>query len=409
MQKCFLVSNRSTQVREYLENRSIIEVVEEYKTLSELDLERLGIVDVDKFVYIYYGADDADWVFRSDLNMLRQLLRSAFFHVDEGIFILVDCQNPMLEDFIYAACKDSNLTKEKLDIHHHKGALMLNDVSTYIIGSAFGTQTSSSYKTVYIKEKEEEERERFANVSQGVDSILPILTDQYSMYKKRAEVEAIRSSRFVTDIYERPQKIRGFAEHKEATIKQWRAFILSGKEFTGFEFGAAYLTEYLSKVGERCLIIDLSDCNVGSTITAPIKVLGLSDIRVTTSFAEYVGLLKCEYFQLGYVMELLDNVESADVLLFVCDWDEYMGLIRYITPICEELYCDFVTHYLEEAVLWFLREGIEATTLFLSTASIVREFDIYKYRDSFKNTRVALFTVDDIDSTDFFECAVGGV
>ena len=408
MQKCFLVSNKATQVREYLEHRSIIEVTEEHRNLAELDLAHLGIVDVDKFIYIYYGSDDGDLSFRSDLNTLRQLLGSPFFHTSEGIFILVDCQNPMLEDLIHSACRETNLIGSKLEVIHHSNVLTLNDVSKYITGSAFGTNTSSSYKAVYIKEEDTDERERYANDSSGIDTVLPVLTDQYTMYRRRAEVEAVSSSRQVSDISVRPQVLRDFTKLGTPTIRRWTAFLWSGELYTKFERGVNNLLDYFSRVGMRCLVVDLTYRQSSMVFVPEAKLYTLPELSQRGTFSEQAALVKCRYNQLGYVIEMLDNIEGVNRYIFVCDSEDYGMCKEYLAPLCDLLYADYVTHYAEDSVQDYLRMGVTSTTLFLSTEVRKSEFDLYNYKDAFTGQRVALFGDDNVDTTDFYECAVGG-
>lgn len=408
MQKCFLVSNKVTQVKDYLEHRSIISVEEEHRSLTELDLTHLGIIDVDKFIYIYYGSDDGDLAFRSDLNILRQLLGSAFFHTSEGIFILVECKNPMLEDLIKSACRDSNLIGTKLDVIHHSGALTLSDVSKYISGSAFGTQTTSSYKAVYIREEESQERERYANASDGMDSILPVLTDQYAMYKKRVEVEAISSARSVTETFIRPQILQNFSKRELPSIQQWTAFLLTGVEYTGFARGVDYLLDYYGRVGYRCMVVDLTDSASVKVDTKDMHAYTMGEIQVRGAFVEQAGYLKCRYNQLGFVVEMLDNIEGVNAYIFLCGKEQYSLIRDYLTPLCANLYANYVTHFAEESLQDFIAADLKATTLFLSTALLYKPFDVLKYKDNFVGTRVASFGVNDVDTTDFYECATGG-
>lgn len=408
MQKCFLVSNKATQVREYLEHRSIIEVLEEHRSLQELDLQHLGIVDVDKFIFLYYATDDGDLAFRSDLNVLRQLLNSPFFRADEGIFVLVDCENPMLEDLIHSACRDTNFVGSKLEVIHHSGALTLNDVSKYIAGTVLGSQTTSSYKAVYIREEETEERERYANVGDGMETILPVLTDHYTMYKRRAEVEAVSSSRVVTDAYTRPQVLRDFTKLGHPTIKQWTAFLLSGVRYTQFENGVNYLIEYFTRVGHRCLVVDITNSKSVNIILPGAKLFDVGGISTKTSFIEQVGYLKCRYNQLGYVVEMLDNIEGVNTYIFVCDADAYPELKEYLDPLCSTLYADFVTHFTEDAVQDYLSMGVSSTAVFLSRAVMYRKFSLDNYKQDFEGQRVALFQLEDVDTTDFYECTIGG-
>lgn len=408
MQKCFLVSNKATQVREYLEHRSIIEVTEEHRSLTELDLTHLGIIDVDKFIYIYYGSDDGDRAFRSDLNMLRQLLASPFFHTSEGIFILVDCSNPMLEDLINSACRDSNLVGAKLNVIHHSNVLTLNDVSKYITGASFGVNTSSSYKAVYIKEEDTDERERYTNDSSGIDTVLPLLTDQYTMYRRRAEVEAVSSSRQVSDGYTRPQILHDFSKLRKPSLRRWNTFLLSGEQYTRFERGVNYLLDYFGRVGLRSLVIDLTNKKVNSVNIVGARVYTLADLRTRGAFAETTGVLKCRVNQLGYVVEMLDNIEGVNRYIVLCDSEDYMTCKEFLDPLCDTLYSDFVIHYDEASIQDYLQTGYNSTTVFLSSACVHEDFDVLKYKEDFHGQRVALFSTEHADTTDFYECAIGG-
>lgn len=408
MQKCFLVSNKITKVREYLEHRSIIEVVEEHRGLSELDLSHIGIIDVDKLIYIYYDSDDGDLAFRSDLNTLRQLLASPFFHVSEAIFILVACTNPMLEDLIHSACRDSNLIGAKLEVIHHSNVLTLSDVSKYITGTSFGVNTSSSYKAVYIKEEDSDERERYTNESSGIDTVLPMLTDQYTMYRKRAEVEAISSSRVVSDGYTRPQIFNDFMKLKAPTIRRWTAFLLSGEAYTKFEQGVTYLLDYFARVGLRTLVIDVTSKNSSLVIVPGAKLYAVSDLRVRSTFSEQAGLLKCRVNQLGYVIETLDNIEGVNRYILICDSEDYSMCKEIFTPLCDTLYSNYVIYFTEDAIKDYLSSGKRATTVFLSPILGRDNFDVMQYKDAFNNQRVAIFGLVGVDTTDYYEGAIGG-
>lgn len=411
MQKAFLCSNKVTQVREYLEHRSIISVEEEHRSLAELDLEHLGIIDVDKFIYLYYASDDGDLAFRTDLNVLRNLLSSAFFHVDEGIFVLIDCKNPMLEDLIHSATRGTTMVGPALQVIHHVGALTLSDVSRYIAGTTIGSETSSSYKAVYIKEADTEEKARFEHaVEDGLVTVLPSLTDQYSMYKKRAEVEAISSGHSVTDTYTRPQTMKDFPKRALPAIKRWSVFLQTGDEFTKFEKGTGYLVEYLTRIGSRILVIDMTSKDKVQKELEHFKCATVTIPELTSrkSFVEKAGYLRCTYNQFGYVVQTLDNVEGIVSYIIVCDTDVYDEIQEMLQPLCRVLYSSYTTHFLEECVKEYLNKGYHSTTLFLSRAVMAEQFSIGAYKDQFTGTRVALLELEDSDTTDYYECATGG-
>ena len=408
MQKCFLVSNKSTQIREYLERRSIVEVVDERRSLTELDLEHLGIVDVDKFLYIYYPSDDNDISFRSDLNVLRQLLSSAFFHASEGAFILVDSRNPMLEDLITSACRDTPMSGANLAILHHEGALTFSDVSRYLTGAIFGSQTSSSYKAVYIKEQDSEEKERYNDENSGMYIVLPTLTDHYQMYRKRVEVEAIGSSHYVRDTSSRPEVTQHFDEKHFPTIHQFNAFLVSGVPYAGLEKNVDYLVEYFKRTGLRSLVVDLCGDSELSVVSNEAHVINLSDAVHQVSFAEQVGYIRCRYNQLGYLLELIDNIIGITRYIFVCDDENYFELSSCLVPLCSTLYTNFVTHYTERALKDYLGNGYTATTLYLSKSSVYRPFDITPYKDQFIGKRVAELPLENADVVRNYDIATGG-
>lgn len=409
MQKCFLVVNKTTQVKEYLEHRSIVEVTEEHKSLSEIDLSRLGIIDVDKFVYMHYESDDNDMSIRTDLNVFRQLLSSAFFHTREAIFILVDCKNPMLEDLIHSACKDSELIGDRLSIFHHSGTLTLRDAGTYITGDTFATDTvTSSYRTVYIREEDKTERERYADSAGELDSILPLLTDQYAMYKRRANVEAASAGTIVSDPYSRPATRDDFVEIVNPNSRRWVSFLISGEQYTLFQNSVICLLDYFGRIGYRTLVVDLT-VNGLCDINSASKRITLQELQSSNSFPDKSGLVQCRFNQLGFVIEMLPNIMGVHRYIFVCDKEDYKELSEFLSPLNERFYTNFVTHFSEESVRNYLLSGIKSTTVFLSSAITQSEFDISMYREQFSGQRVALFDHQCSDSTEFYECAIGGV
>lgn len=408
MQKCFLVSNKTTQVKEYLEHRSIVEIVEEYKGLSDLDITRLGIVDVDKFVYMHYEIDDNDMSIRSDLNVFRALLSSAFFHTREAIFILVACKNPMLEDLIRSACRDSSLIGDKLSIFHHSGTLTLHDVGKYITGDTYSSDSiSSSYRTVYIREEDRAERERYVDAAGELDTILPKLTDQYAMYRRRSDVEAVSSGGVVSDPYNRPAVLNSFAEIEQPTSRDWTAFLVSGERYTLFQKSINSLVDYFGRVGYRPLVVDFTARSLCS-FDIDVKRLSLQELQHNTVFSERVAFVKAKFNQLGYIVEMLPNIVGVHRYVFVCDSEDYDDIREFLQPL-GKCYNNFVTHYAEEPVREYLDSGRQATTLFLSTAFAHVPFDLTAYKERFEGQRVALFDHECKDSTEHYECAIGGV
>lgn len=407
MQRAYLVVDRDTSVAEFLERRSIMEVVEEHRSLSEIDLEHQGIVDVDRFIYIYYGSNDEGLTFRTDLNILRQLLRSAFFHADSAIFILVNCTDPMLEDLIIAGCKDTVFQGSNLEIIHHDGNLVRNDVVKYLTGEVFGEESKSSYKTVYIRESDSEERNRYAEVDESIEKILPTLTDQWGMYRRRASVEALSSSTIYANVQQRPQIYDDFLPQVNEDSHSFNSIILSGEKYTKFCIGADYLVKYFMRVGIRPLIIDMTTVMSSKIDIDGAKSLTVMDIQNSVGFAEHSAVLKCTPSQFGFVVEMLSNVRGVGIYIIVCDRSEFITVSELMKILCDKCYNCFTTHYYEEALKDFISGRLSVDCLFLSTASIYNDFNLSVYKEDLSNTRVALFESGGIDYTAFYESIVG--
>ena len=184
---------------------------------------------------------------------------------------------------------------------------------------------------------------------------------------------------------------------------------MSGSPYTKFELGARYLTEYLARVGLRCVVVDISG-GARSHVSIPdSRTLTLGELSEKMAMAEQIGYLRCRPNQLGYLVSMLDNLDGVSVLIVVCNEREYTYVYDLILPLCSTLNRDFVIHHCEDAVLDYLDSGLRSTTVFLSSAAVEENFDIMKYKDSFDGQRVALFETVQPDTTEFYECAIGGV
>ena len=407
MQKAYLVSNKDTAVAEFLARRSIMEVVEERRSLSDVDLDHLGIIDVNKFLYIYYGSDDGGLSFRTDLNIMRQLLRSAFFHADSAMFILVNNNDPLLEDLILAACRDTTFQGSNLDIIHHSGALVLNNVAEYLTGDVFGDVVKSTYRSVYIREADSEERNRYAESSDTLERVMPMLTDQWGMYKRRAAVESLSSSMIYSELLQKPQIFDDFPTQLRDSDKGMTSVVLSGDRYTKFGVGAEYLVQYFSRVGVRVFIIDMTGIKSNHVDSAYSKQVSIVDIQSQMGFEEMSAKLKCNVSQLGYVMEMLENVRGVGVYVFVCDRNDFAKVSEFVGMISTRNFKCFTTHFCEEALTDLISGVLDVNTVFLSTDGIYREFDITKYRENFDGIRVARFESSGIDATAFYESIFG--
>lgn len=408
MQRCFLVINKETQVASYLKHRSIIDVTEEHRSLSEIDLMALNIIDADKFLYIYYPTDDSDLSFRSDMNALRNLMSSAFFHVSEALFILVDNMNPLLEDLIYSALRESPLTKNKIEIITHKGSLMLADVGKYLSGSVSGQITSSSYRDVYVTEADKEEKVRFTNSSSGLDSVLPVLTDMAALYQQRSGVEAVSAGRIVSEHLTRPRLVKDFTRINVSTARSTSSFVVSGEKWAQPEKAVEYLLQHSHFVGIRTLVINLTGKPLPAESVGTAATLDLMDIKAPITPELPTSILDIRLNQLGYVVEYMENIKGVDSYIYYCSDENYSDVCSLIQQLSETMHAVYVTHYNREALELYLSAGYRATALFLRFGPLSKSFDLDAYKAELKDTVVAEFPMEEVDYTEFYEFSTGG-
>ena len=401
MQKAFLVSNKSTQIAAYFQHRSVLEVEFEYPNLSGIDTTKIGIVDVDKFIYIHYLTEDDEVSVRSDLNTLRNLLSSAFFHVTEAVFIFVDNPNPMIEDLVYSALKNTYLTKDKIEIISHSGNLMLSDVSRYITGTSVGTDVSNSYTDVYIREADSEERARYLNVPSGIEAVLPVLTDKYTIYRQRAEVESVSSGVTVDDKFERPAIVSDFTDIKHPlSSKSVNNFIIAGERWTNFGLASKYLTDYFKYSGARTLIINCSSEQLD--FLTEYSTIALHDLRLMCTPSDAVSVISCRTNQIWFVVEYFHNIRGIDNTIFLLNEEDYPTYGKLLMQLSENSSIAFVAHYNISSVRRYLGTGIRANALFLLFGALQEDFDVKSFKKDFKETIVAEFPQTDVDLEEFY-------
>ena len=408
MQRAFLVVNKETQIASYLEHRSIMKVTEEHRSLSEVDLEKIAIVDVEKFLYIYYQTDDGDLSFRSDMNALRNLLGSAFFHVSECLFILVNNSNPLLEDFIYSALRDSNIPRNKIEIIQHTGSLMLSDVGHYVSGSAAGQTTNSSYKDVFIREADKEEKQRYINTDSGINAVLPVLTDMASIYSQRANVEAISAGISVNESVTKPEVVDDFSRISASVNKVTQTFIVSGERWTSPERAVSYLVNYLRAQGQRLFIINLDKTVNIESIVGENTNITLLGTRNSVTPEKPVSVITARFDQLGYIIQFLRNVRGVEHYIFNVLPGDYVRGCNLISQLAERLYTVFVAHYSENSIEYYINSGMKSTALFLSFECFNKDFQLKKYKSELEGTIVAEFPVEDVDYVEFYTFSTGG-
>lgn len=409
MQRCYLVVNKETQIASYLQHRSILEVVEERRSLTELDLRNMPIVDVEKLVIIHYTSDDGGLGLRSDMNALRNLLSSAFFHADELVCILVNFEDPLAEDLIHSATRDSNLTHDKISVIHHSGTLMLSDVGTYLAGSAAGQTASSTYKSVYIREASKEEKDRFDNVpsEEGLDAILPVLTDMAALYKQRAHVEAISAGHVISESAPRPEVVSDFSRVEVATIKTFPVFVVAGEQWTNNERAVRYLVDYTRVIGRRVLVVN-TDASVNmEKCVGECTALTVAGLKVSSTPATPVAVLTVRFNQVGYVVQFLNNILGIEEIIFNVRQSDYRQMCKFARQMSEESTLIYVAHFNEKSVKEFISGAVPATSLFLTFEMFHENFDLEHYRKELERVVVAKFPTDDIDVIEFRDLATG--
>lgn len=409
MQTAFLVVTKETGIASYLTNRSILDVHEEHRSLSELNLDTIGIVDVNKLIYIYYSTgEEGDLSFRADMNTLRTLTTSAFFHADEMIFVLVNNDNPLMEDLIMSALRGSDLPKDKIAVHHHSGTLLFQDVGRYVSGSALGQQTTSTYRDVYIREADKEERDRFDNTKSSLEAVLPTLTDMATLYHNRASVEALSSGRIVLESSNRPVSTQNFTRMEERKNKIVDSFIISGERWTKSERAAGYLVEYCRGVGRRVLVINLNNLISIEDTIGECTVLSLLDIKNPVTPEKPIAVLNARFDQLAYILEFLRHVRGVEQYIFNVLPGNYRLTHQLITQFSETVYAVYVAHYTEGSIREYLDAGLKAQCLWVSFERFKSEdIDLKKYKDDFKGTIVAVFPTEDVDYSEFYFYSTG--
>lgn len=409
MQRAFLVINKETQIASYLQHRSILDVIEERRSLTTIDLNNMPIVDTNKLVIIFYSTDDEGLSFRSEMNALRNLLASAFFNTDTLTVILVNFEDPLAEDLVSSAVRDTNLTKDKMEIIHHSGTLMFSDVSRYIAGAAAGQNTSSTFKSVYVREADKEEKDRYENQAgeDGLDTILPALTDMAALYKQRAHVEAISAGRVVTESAPRPETVNDFTRVHIASTKTYPLFVVAGEQWTNSENAIKFLVEYSRVVGRRVLVINTDvDIDISKVIGECVEVT-VAGIKVSSTPNAPVAYMNVRFNQLGYVVQFLHNVLGIEEIYINTSAEDYLQMCKFARQMSDETSMVYVAHFNEKSVQRFIQQAIPATSLFLTFKLFHENFDLEAYRESLARVVVGKFPVDDVDVIEFRDLATG--
>lgn len=409
MQRAYLVINKDTQIAGYLTQRSILDVVDERRSLTDLDLNNMPIVDVERLIIIFYDLADGGLSFRAEMNALRNLLSSAFFNADTMTVILVNIEDPMTEDIINSAIRDSKLSHGNLEVIHHDGTLMFSDVGNYLAGAAIGQQSSSTFKSVYIREADKEEKDRFENVpgENSIDTLLPALTDMSALYKQRAHVEAISAGRVVMDTASRPETVNEFTRIDVISTKTYPTFVVSGEDFTMFERAAGYLVDYERGIGRRVLVINTDyTVNIAEAVGECVE-LNLEGLKMQSTPTNAVAVLSVRFNQLGYVIQYMNNILGIEEVIFNVAEEDYVQMCKFVRQLSDEVYCVYVAHFHKRSVDRFIAKAIPATALFLTFEIFQEDFGLKSRKKELKRCVVGKFPVEDVDTVEFRDLSTG--
>lgn len=409
MTDCLLIVNKDTQVAPYLVNRQIVNVIGEFRSFNKIDLQKLPIIDVEKTLYIHYASDDdAHTAFRADMNTLRNLLGSAFFNTSTITFIFVNLNDPIFEELILATIRNSPLTKDKVEIIYHEGNLMLSDVGTYVAGNATGTQVTSTFKTVYIREAEKEEKQRYLNINEDkLDTVLPALTDMSALYRQRSHIEAISSGHVVVDSVERPETVQEFSRLDLSSAKSLPIFTVAGERWTRAERAVSYLIEYARTIGRRVLVINTDiDIDISKAV-GECTVLTLDKLKVISTPSTPIAVINARFNQLSYIIQFLESIRGIEEIIFYCSPEDYKQVSTFAGQMSEYSNYVFVAHYDEDSVRKFIASGAPATALFLDFEIFNKEFRLEKYKKALKGIVVAQFAINDVDYIEFYDFCTG--
>lgn len=409
MQRAYLVINKDTQIAGYLTHRSILEVIEERRTITDLNINNMPIVDADRMIMIYYKTDDEGLSFRAEMNALRNLLSSAFFNTDSLTVILVNMDDPLTEDLVHSATRDSKLTNDKIEIIHHDGTLMFSNVGEYIAGAAVGQQTSSSFRSVYIREADKEEKDRYDNVAgpDGIDTVLPALTDMSTLYRQRAHVEAISAGRNVREDATRPEVVEEFTRISVSSTKTYPLFVVSGEMFTNYERATKYLVDYTRVIGRRILVVNTNqEVDLVGMLDECLEI-SLQSIKVQSTPGSPVAILNIRFNQLSYLFQFLGNILGIEEIIFNVAIEDYVQMCRFAKQMSSDVSMVYVAHFHKKSVENFISKNIPATAIFLTFELFQEDFNLQGYKKELKRCIVGKFPTEDVDVIEFRDLSTG--
>lgn len=328
MIKVYMIVNKKTNVHQYLEEHKIVKIVHFSNSLIGNEKVNQSIIDIDKFIYVYYGdTEDEDIAFKSDLNRFRTMLDSTFFSTRTILFILVKARSEV-KDFVESALKNVKLSKEDIEIIEHKGELMLPDLTKYISGINIGDVTKNTYLNVYLTESGKKEKERFQNTVTQIERITPQLADEKSMYTIRAKNLGVANDRLITQSDNSPITVNEFSIFKKKTIEFTDNIIITGMPYSSYENAAVYYSKYLISLRKRCLIINIDDeNNILPKFDKNISIVSLNKLN-SLYIPEYpLAYMPLNLNSLSFFIANESNIGSIDIKIILVS-------IRYYDIIC---------------------------------------------------------------------------
>lgn len=409
MKRAYLVINKDTQIASYLTHRSILDIVDEKRTLTSLNLNNMPIVDVARLIIIFYQTDDEGLSFRAEMNALRNLLASAFFNTDSLTVILVNVDDPLTEDLVRSATRDSKLVGDKIEIIHHEGALMFSNVGEYIAGAAVGQQSSSSFKSVYIREADKEEKDRFDNVQgeDGIDTILPALTDMATLYRQRAHVEAISAGRNIREVAPRPEMVEDFTRVGVPKTKTYPIFVVAGEDFTRPERASKYLIDYTRIIGRRVLLVNTDNTVDFLSMLEDSVELPIQNVKVQSTPSAPIAVLNIRFNQLSYMFQFLGNILGIEEIIFNVGEEDYVQMCKFADQLSNNVSKVFIAHFHKKSVENFINKAIPATAIFLTFELFQEDFGLQSYKKELKRCIVGKFPTEEVDVIEFRDLATG--
>lgn len=386
-----MVVNKKTNVHHYLEEHKIVHVVHFANSLIDNEKVNQSIIDIDKFIYIYYGdTTDEDVAFKSDLNRFRKMLDSTFFSTRSILFILVKSR-PNVKDFIESTLKDTTFPKEDVEIIEHTGELMLPDLTKYISGINLGDITKNTYINVYLTEKGKNEKVRFPNTASQIERITPQLADEMSMYLTRVKNLGIANDRIINQQDNLPTTVDEFPILEKKTLKFTDTIIITGIPYTNYDNAALYYSKYLLSVRKRCLLINMNEGDhILSQFNNNFSMISLHNLTSTYIPEHPISYISLTLNSLSFFIANEANIESIDIKIILVSISNFDVICRIFSCLPSILKKVVVLHKKKDDFEKLKLYKWNPTVILVQNALFNDNFDLLSYSSFFKNSSCVL-------------------